>query len=109
MIIFISQKPCVRTTKSFGEPVELSMDLTFEVKSNDEKFIYDWWVDDERIKGDDERFKVSSTGVLFIQEFEKTCEGQYKCIVSTTSQPVMSVSAEVELNLTGTKIYVKLE
>ena len=79
------------------------MDLMFEVKSSDEKLNYEWWLNNKRIKEDDGHYKVNNTGVLSMQEFEKNYEGKYKCIVSTTSQPVMSVSAEVELNLAGKK------
>ena len=78
------------------------MDVILKVKSSDEKLNYEWWLDDDRIDKDDDRhYKISDKGVLSIQEFEKYYEGKYKCIVSTTSQPVMSVSVEAEVNLTG--------
>ena len=75
------------------------------MKSSDEKVKYEWWVDDERIKDDDDCYKISDTGVLSIQEFEKSYEGNYKCILSTTNEPVMSVSTHVQLKLTGKQIY----
>ena len=72
----------------------------FKVKDCDDKLQYEWWCDDEEIE-DDDNYSISDTGVLLIKEFEKEHEGKYRCIVSTTSQPVMSVSTEVQLNLTG--------
>ena len=76
------------------------------MKSGDEKVNYEWWVDDERVQGDDDRYKmISDTDVLSIQEFEKSYEGNYKCILSTTNEPVMSVSAQVQLKLTGKQAY----
>ena len=65
------------------------------------KLRYEWWFDDEEIEEDDERYNISDTGVLSIQEFEKEYEGEYRCIVSTTNPPVMSVSTQVQLSLTG--------
>ena len=58
--------------------------------------------DDKTIKLD--RYKVNESGILTIQDFEKSFEGKYKCIVSTTSHPVMSVSMEVQLHLIGNEI-----
>ena len=84
-----------------GKSVDLSIDLVFKVKASNEKLRYEWWFDDEEIEEDDERYSISDTGVLSIKEFEKDYEGEYSCIVSTTSQPVMSVSTQVQLNLTG--------
>ena len=72
----------------------------FKVKNSDEKLQYQWLFDDEEIE-DDDSFSISNKGVLSIHEFEKDHEGKYRCIVSTTSQPVMSVLTEVQLNLTG--------
>ena len=101
------QKPRVHRTVDLGKAVNLSSDLIFKVKNNDEKLLYEWWFDDEEIEEDDDRYNVSDNGVLSIQEFEKDYEGTYRCIVFTTSQPVMSVSTEVQLNLTGKRgIYI---
>ena len=99
--MLILQEPLVHRTVDLGKAVNLSNDLIFKVKNNDEKLLYEWWFDDEEIEEDDDRYNVSDTGVLSIQEFEKDYEGIYRCIVSTTSQPVMSVSTEVQLILTG--------
>jgi hypothetical protein len=84
-----------------GKAVELSVDLMFKLKSSDEKLQYEWWFDDEEIEEDDEHCKVKESGVLSIQEFEKEFEGKYRCIISTTSKPIQSVSTEVQLQLTG--------
>ena len=108
LIILILQEPRVHRTVDLGKAVNLSNDLIFKVKNNDEKLQYEWWFDDEEIEEDNDRYNVSDTGVLSIQEFEKDYEGIYRCIVSTTSQPVMSVSTEVRLNLIGKRgvIYI---
>jgi hypothetical protein len=74
------------------------------VKS-DEKIKYEWMVDHKKIKEDDDRYKRSDTGVLSIQQFEKNFEGIYICTLSTASEPVMSVSTQVRLNLIGKEIY----
>ena len=99
------QEPHACQINDVGEQVKLSADVIFEVKSTSEKVKYEWWIDDERIKEDDDRYKISDTGVLSIHEFEKCFEGQYKCIFSTTSEPVMSVSTQVQLSLTGKETY----
>ena len=97
----IIQEPCACQTIDLGKAVELSVDLIFKVKSSNEKLRYEWLVDDEEIEEDDRRYKLKESGVLSIQEFEKEVEGIYKFIISTTSEPVLSVSTEVQLQLTG--------
>ena len=97
----ILQEPHLCLITDLGKPVDLSINLIFKIKASDEKLRYEWWFDDEKIEEDDERYSISDTGVLSIQEFEKDCEGEYRCIASTTNQPVMSVSTQVQLNLTG--------
>ena len=99
------QEPHACQTNDLGEQVKLSTDLHFKMKSIDEKVKYQWWIDDERIKEDDDRYKISDTGVLSIQEFEKHLEGDYICIFSSASEPLMLVSAQIQLNLTGKEIY----
>ena len=89
-----------------GKAIDLSTDLILKVRNSDEKLQYQWWFDDEEIEEDDDRYNISDTGVLSIQEFEKDYEGKYRCIISTTSQPVMSVSTEVRLNLTGKRAVI---
>ena len=99
--MLITQEPCICQTKHFGEAVQLSMNVMFKVNSSDEKFNYEWWFDDEKIDVDDEQYDVSDNGVLSIKEFHKDHEGKYICVASTISQPVMSVSTQGELTLTG--------
>ena len=101
--ICIMQEPHACLTGDVGEEIKLSADVIFKVKSSNEKVKYEWWVDDERIKEDDDHYKISDTGVLLIHEFEKCLEGQYACIISTTNKPMMSVSAQVQLSLTGNR------
>ena len=98
------QEPYVCQSKDVGEQVELSIDLFFKGKTANKKVKYEWWVDDKRIKEGD-RYKISDTGVLSIEEFEKSYGGNYKCILSTTNEPVMSVSAHMQLKMTGKQTY----
>ena len=95
------QEPNDYKTVDLGKAVELSVDLNVQVKLSDERLQYQWWFEDEEIDEDDERFKLNDSGELSIQEFEKDYEGKYKLVVSTFSEPVMSVSTEVQLKLTG--------
>ena len=99
------QEPHACQTSEVGEQVKLSTDLIFEIESTNEKVKYEWWVDDEKIIEDDDCYKISDTGVLSIHEFEKCFEGQYLCILSTVNEPIMSVSTQVQLCLTGKEIY----
>ena len=87
-----------------GKAVELSVDLIFKVKDNDKKLQYEWSVGADEIE-DDEPYKLNKSGVLSIQEFEKELEGIYQCKISTASEPILSVSAEVQLQLTGSNYY----
>jgi hypothetical protein len=56
--------------------------------------------EEEKIE-DDECVKNSDSKILVIDGFESKYAGIYRCIVSTSTQPVVSMSAEVELNLPG--------
>ena len=105
MITLLMQEPHACQTNDLGEQVDLSTDLHFKVKSIDEKVKYEWWIDGKRIKENNDRYKISDTGVLSIQEFEKHLEGDYTCIFSSASEPLMLVSAQVQLNLTGKEFY----
>ena len=95
------QEPRACQTVDLGKAVDLSVDLIFKVKHRDEKLQYKWLVDDEEIREDDGRYKLKESGILSIQEFERKCEETYQCVISTTSQPVLSVTTEVQLQLTG--------
>ena len=95
------QQPHACQTNAVGEQVELSTDVIFEVKSTKEKVKYEWSVDDKKINENDDCYKISDNGVLSIQEFERKYEGTYVCTLSTASQPMMSVSTQVQVNLKG--------
>ena len=71
------------------------------MKSTDEKVKYEWTVNDKKIKGNDDCYKISDNGVLSIQEFEQKYEGRYVCTLSTASKPVMSLSTQIQVNLKG--------
>ena len=75
------------------------------MKSTDEKVKYEWTVNDKKIKGNDDCYKISDNGVLSIQEFEKKYEGNYVCTLSTASKPKMSLSTQVQVNLKGKETY----
>ena len=104
ILFLLLQEPHACQTNDLGQQVNVFTDLLFKVKSIDEKVKYEWWIDDERIEEDDDHYKISDTGVLSIQEFEKQLEGDYICILSSASVPLMLVSAQVQLNLTGKEI-----
>ena len=95
------QEPCACQTVDLGKAVDLSVDLIFKVERSDKKLKYKWLVDDEEIEEDDGRYKLKESGVLSIQEFAKELEETYQCVISTTSEPVLSVTTEVQLQLTG--------
>ena len=99
------QKPHACRICDVGEEIKLSTDVIFKIKSTNEKVKYEWWVNDKKIKEDDERYRISDTRVLAIQEFESRSEGTYMCTLSTASEPVISVSTQVQLSLTGKEIY----
>ena len=99
------QEPRACQTNDLGEQVKLFPDLLFKVKSIDEKVKYEWKVDKDRIREDDAHYKISDTGVLSIQGFEKHLEGCYTCVFSSVSKPMMLVSAQIQLSLRGKQIY----
>ena len=53
---------------------------------------------------DNECFKNSNSKVMMIDGFEGKYAGTYRCVISTSSRPVVSISAEVELDLPGKPI-----
>ena len=75
------------------------------MKSTNEKVKYEWSVDNKKIKESDDCYKISDNGVLSIQEFERKYEGTYVCTLSTASQPMVSVSTQVQVNLKGKETY----
>ena len=99
------QEPHACQTNDVGEQVELSTDVIFKVKSINEKVKYEWSVDNMKIKESDDCYKISDTGVLSIHGFEKHLEGDYTCVFSSVSKPMMLVSAQIQLSLRGKEIY----
>ena len=66
-----------------------------------DQLIYEWMFNGRKIAISDKRFKNSDTNTLKIDCFECKCVGTYKCIVSTTNQPKVSMSAKVKLDIRG--------
>ena len=56
--------------------------------------------EEEKIE-DEECVKNSDSKTLEIDGFERKYAGIYRCVISTSSQPVVSMSVEVELDLPG--------
>jgi hypothetical protein len=56
--------------------------------------------EEEKIE-DDECVKNSDSKTLVFDGFESKYAGIYRCVISTSNQPVVSMSAEVELYLPG--------
>ena len=56
--------------------------------------------EEEKIK-DEECFKNSDSKTMVIANFEGKYAGTYRCVISTSSQPIISMTAEVELHLPG--------
>ena len=72
--------------------------------SSSDQLKYQWSriINDEEEKIEDkEYFKNSDSKVMVIDGFEDKYAGTYRCVISTSSRPVVSMSAEVELDLPG--------
>ena len=76
------------------------MNVLFMVKYS-EILHYQWFVDGDNIDENDERYSGINSNTLTIQHFENDHEGMYTCVISTTSQPTVSISAESHLELEG--------
>ena len=72
--------------------------------SSRDQLKYQWSIEGEEISKDDENFRNRDTDTLTIDCFESEYAGTYSCIVSTSSRPIVSISAEVELDLPGTSL-----
>jgi hypothetical protein len=80
------------------------MDHLFMATSSSGQLKYQWSIinfEGEEIIEDGEHFKNSDSNTLVIDCFESKYAGIYQCVISTSSQPVVSISAEVELDLPG--------
>ena len=87
-----------------GSVVELSTDHFFMTSASSGQFKYQWSriINDEEEKIEDEEcFKNSNSNTLVINDFEGKYAGTYRCVISTSSQPIISMTAEVELHLPG--------
>ena len=84
--------------------MELSTDHLFMTNSSSGQLKYQWSriINDEEEKIEDkECFKNSDSKVMVINGFEGKYAGIYRCVISTSNRPVVSMSAEVELDLPG--------
>ena len=72
--------------------------------SSRDQLKYQWSIvnyEGEEIIEDGECLKNSDSHTLVIDGFESRYAGTYRCVISTSSRPVVSMSAEVELDLPG--------
>ena len=72
--------------------------------SSSDQLQYQWSriINDEEEKiEDNEYFKNSNSKVMVIDGFESKYAGTYQCVISTSSRPIVSMSAEVELDIPG--------
>ena len=100
----VLQEPHDHQVKDLGSVVKLSTDHLFMATSNSGELEYQWSriINDEEEKiQDEECFKNSDSKTMVINGFESKYAGTYRCVISTSSQPIVSMSAEVELDLPG--------
>ena len=72
--------------------------------SSSDQLKYQWSriINDEEEKIEDkEYFKNSDSKVMVIDGFESKYAGTYRCVISTSSRPIVSMSAEVEVDIPG--------
>ena len=72
--------------------------------TSSEQLEYQWSriINDEVEKIEDDKYlEDSDSKTMVINGFETKYTGTYRCVISTTSRPVVSMSAEVELDLPG--------
>ena len=103
-VLYCLQEPHVTQRNHLGKKVQLSMSMHFKVKCS-EIFHYQWFFDGDDIDERDERYSGINSNTLAIQHFESDYEGTYTCVISTTSQPTVSMSAELKLELEGQQKY----
>ena len=84
-----------------GGVVELSTDHLF-TSSGQLKYQWTRIIKERQEKLEDEEcFKNIDSNILVIDGFESRYAGTYRCVISTMNRPVVSISAEVELDLPG--------
>ena len=80
------------------------MDHLFMATSSSCQLNYQWSriINEKAEKIEDEEcFKNSDSNTLIVDSFESKYAGTYQCVISISNQPVVSMSAEVELDLPG--------
>ena len=106
MIYKCLQEPRGLQISNLGDKVQLSIDPLFVAESVNSRdhLQCEWWFKRKRVNPNDPNFEDRNTDTLKIKCFEKKYEGVYTCVVSAKSNPAVSVSAEVklDLNLEGT-------
>ena len=91
-----------------GSIVKLSTDHLF-TSSGQLKYRWTRIIKERQEKLEDEEcFKNIDSNILVIDGFESRYSGTYRCIISTSNQPIVSMSAEVELDLQG-KLIARLK
>ena len=88
-----------------GSVVELSTDHLFITTTCSGQLEYQWSriINDEQEKIEDgECFKNSDSKTMVLDAFESKYAGTYRCVISTSNRPIVSMSAEVELDIPGT-------
>ena len=103
LYFIVSQEPYDHRVKDLGSIVELSIDHLFMTNGHGQlKYQWSRIINDEEEKIEDEEcFKNSDSKVMVIDGFETKYAGTYQCVISTSSQLVLSMSAVVELDLPG--------
>ena len=99
-VLYCLQEPHVTQRNHLGKKVQLSMNVQFKVKSS-EILHYQWFIDGDDISENDERYSGINSSALTIEHFENDHVGMYTCVISTTTQPTLSMSAESKLELEG--------
>ena len=103
LYVILLEEPRDCRSKDLGSVIELSMDHLFMATSSSDQIKYQWSViiKGEDISEDEGCFKNRDSERLTIDCFESKLAGIYKCVISTSTQPVVSISAEVQLHLPG--------
>lgn len=76
------------------------MNVLFKIKCS-EILHYQWFIDGDDINANDRRYNGTNSSTLTIEHFENDHVGMYTCVISTTTQPTLSMSAESKLELEG--------
>ena len=87
-----------------GSVVKLSTDHLFMTTTSSGKLKYRWTkiIKERQEKLENEEcFKNIDSNILVIDGFESRYSGIYRCIISTSNPPIVSMSAAVELDLPG--------